>query len=100
MAEIKKNEAHEEEIFDQELKELMGDRYVDATVAPVQEAEEPCEEIRANPWATCKAAACLIAADALLMFMCLTGKIELAYGLAFLAVASAFFGAKVNDARV
>lgn len=42
----------------------------------------------------------LVAADALLMFMCLAGKIELAYGLVFLAAASAFFGAKVSNARV
>ncbi len=104
MVELKKNEdpneAHNEEIFDQELKNLMGDHYVDATVEPMKEADVTNEAPEASPWAMYKDAGCLVAADALLIFMCLADKIELAYGLVFLAAASAFLGAKVSNARV
>lgn len=96
MSEIKK-EVPDKEIFDQELKDLLGDHYVDATVEPVPEAVEP--EKKAD-WCRLKASACLLGADALLMFMCLADKIELAYGLVFLAAASAFLGAKVNNGRL
>lgn len=42
----------------------------------------------------------LVAVDTLAIFMCMADKIDLAYGLVFLAAASAFLGAKVNNARV
>lgn len=42
----------------------------------------------------------LVAADALLMFMCLADKIELSYGLVFLAAASAVLGGRVSHARL
>lgn len=42
--------------------------------------------------------AVLMAADALLIYMCMAGKIELAYGLVALAAASGFLGARVANA--
>lgn len=113
MKEIKKS-THDEWV-DKELQSVgvkFTDRTAEAEEVPVADIEAVAENdvltneeiIRHNR--RCRAlhvmtSACsLVAADALLMFMCLAGKIELAYGLVFLAAASAFFGAKVNDARV
>lgn len=111
MSEIKKNSVPDE-WMDEELQGL-GVKFIDRT----QEAEEvPAGEtaeydvltddeiIRHNR--RCRAGkilssmSCLVAADSLLIFMCLADKIELAYGLVFLAAASAFFGGKVNYARL
>lgn len=44
--------------------------------------------------------AALVAADGLLIFMCLADKVELSYGLVFLAAASAILGGRVNRARL
>lgn len=89
-----------EEVFDQDLQKMFGERYVDKTVQPEEQSVEEEPAAPAIHWGRIKAAGGLILADALLMFMCMTGKIELAYGLVFLATASAFFGAKMNNARV
>ena len=42
----------------------------------------------------------LAATDSLLIFMCLADKIELSYGLVFLAAASAILGGRVSHARL
>ena len=107
----KKQLPAQEELMDEELLKL-GVRYTDLT-QPQEEAEFPVAEhdmaedeylgAKATVGKAAKVLAnlgSLVAADALLMFMCMADKIELVYGLAFLAAASAFLGARVNNARL
>ena len=49
-----------------------------------------------HKWDVIGALGGLLSADVLLIFMCLAGKIELLYGLVFLAGASAFFGYRMK----
>lgn len=112
MSKIEKSQLPaQDELMDEELLKL-GVRYTDltrpqdGTEVPVADYDPAEEEHLGTKVRNGKAAkvlariGSLVAADALLMFMCLADKIELAYGLAFLAAASAFLGAKVNNARV
>lgn len=99
-----------EELVDNELIEI-GVKYTDRTKLPKKpeaEVQEECEsaeemqEIHAagkigKMMANISA---LVAADSLMIFMCMADKIELLYGLIFLAAASAFFGGKVRNAKV
>lgn len=114
MSEIKKNPIQDEWV-DEELQGLgvkFTDRTAEAKEVARAEAEEAAEYdvltdeeiIRHNR--RCRAvqvltsASSLVAADGLLIFMCLQDKIELVYGLVFLAAASAFFGGRVKYASL
>lgn len=108
MCEIeKKQPPKHEELMDEELLKL-GVRFTDRTKEIPENAEfEPMEDYTETPSVSysrvgrvASRLSVLVAADSLLMFMCLAEKIELAYGLVFLAAASAFFGARVSNARL
>lgn len=99
-----------DEMVDEELLSL-GVNYVDHTKdIPKDGAFYPVpdqmEEKVLKYWKKCRTkdiamAGCgLAAADSLLIYMCMTGKIELVYGLVFLAAASAFFGGRLHRACV
>lgn len=99
-----------DEMVDEELRGL-GVKFQDHTKdVPKGEAFFPVpdqmKEKVLEYWKKCRAkaiamAGCgLVAADGLLIYMCMTGKIELAYGLVFLAAASAFFGGRLHRACV
>lgn len=82
----------------------MGDykgRYVRKHAAPDGAGYQPATVRKPgkkkNPM---RSVAALVAADGLLIFMCLADKIELGYGLVFLAAASAILGGRVNHARL
>ena len=102
MGKYEKNHPAEDEMVDKELQDL-GVRFTDRTKEKA-EAEEPKQEKAQNQQGNFRAKlgnyATLVAADALMIYMCLTGKIELEYGLVALAAASAFLGGKVQNARV
>ena len=108
MCEIEKNQPPKhEELMDEELLKL-GVRFTDRTKEIPENAEfEPMEDDAETPSVSfsrvgrvASRLSTLVAADSLLMFMCMAEKIELAYGLVFLAAASAFFGARVSNARL
>lgn len=99
-----------DEMVDEELLGL-GVNYVDRTKdIPGDGAFYPVpdqmEEKVLKHWKKCRAKAIAMAgcglavADGLLIYMCMTGKIELVYGLVFLAAASAFFGGRLHRACV
>lgn len=90
-------------LMDEELLGL-GVRYEDRTAedagyaatAPAAEAARKTGKQKHN----LPAMAALVAADGLLIFMCLADKIELGYGLVALAWASAYLGGRANRARL
>ena len=88
------NTEMEEEIFDDELKAIFGDRYQDETI------KKKSEPNKAGAWDRIKVPAMLAAAAGMMFFMCWFGKIELPYGLAFLACFSAAFGHSLRKAGV
>lgn len=103
MSEIKKSTIPDE-MVDEELQSV-GVKFKDLTrehpEAECDPAEEAPEKVRSVSMGIGRAltALCgLVAADGLLIFMCTAHKIELIYGLVFLAAASAFFGGKVSRA--
>lgn len=101
----------QDEVVDAELQGL-GVKFRDRTQEKPEDAgfiqigakrlnEEALKRVRRYRVRLVATAGCgLAAADGLLIYMCMTGKIELIYGLVFLAAASAFFGGRVHRACV
>lgn len=85
------------EIFDEELKKILGDQYHERqlVVDGTADAEED-EQVQAAGgtafWNRVKAPVMLALADGLMFYMCLGGKIDQIYGMAFLACISMAFG--------
>lgn len=99
-----------DELVDDELQGL-GVKFKDHTEEIPRDAEfapvgDTGEAVMMKYWRRCRAkniaaAGCSLAAtDGLLIYMCMAGKIELIYGLVFLAAASAFFGGRLKRASV
>jgi hypothetical protein len=86
-----------DEMVDEDLQEL-GVRFTDRTKEIPRDASY--QKVRKRKKNDAPKLAALAAADGLLIYMCMAGKIELIYGLVFLAAASAFFGGRVNRACV
>jgi hypothetical protein len=87
-----------EEIFDEELQCLFGEKYQDVSAEPPAEAghepvqkEEGSTETRVR-WGRLRAGATLIVGVGLLFYMILGGKIDTAYGVLFTAGLSAACG--------
>lgn len=96
---IKEKEIHDPagDIFDEELKKLLGDQYHDrplimAEPADAEEFEQVQAEGGASFWNRVKAPVMLALADGLMFYMCLGGKIDQIYGMAFLTCISMAFG--------
>lgn len=91
-----------EEIFDEELKKLLGSHYHNQPLTLAQPDEEEYEQVQevgsGFGWGRVKAPVMLALADGLMFFMCMGGKIDLPYGLAFLACISAAFGHSLRKA--
>lgn len=101
MGKYERTPAPQDELMDEELLAL-GVKFTDRT-REIQEDAEYTSVIPAknrNLSRVLGNVCGLMAADSILIFMCLADKIELGYGLVFLAAASAFFGARVNNARI
>jgi hypothetical protein len=107
MGKYEKNPAPQDEWMDEELLAL-GVPFTDRTGETPENATDE-ETTRTDAAAPAKPRKLgrmmrnlcgLVAADGLLIFMCLADKIELSYGLVFLAAASAILGGRVNHARL
>lgn len=85
-----------DEVFDKELRQLLGNRYQDATAVPTEydqvADEEVPEEKSGISWGKARALGGLIAGVGLLLYMVANGKIDTDYGLVFTAVVSATCG--------
>jgi len=113
MCKTEKNQPpRQEELMDEELLKL-GVRFKDLTQTKNNSSEttatisdHAAEDFRSEKAKPGKLGAALIswsslvAADGLLIFMCLADKIELSYGLVFLAAASAILGGRASRARL
>lgn len=107
MGKYERNPVPQDEWMDKELLGV-GVSFTDRTgEAPENtEVREAAEQSAAVPAAPKKLGMImgnlcgLVAADGLLIFMCLADKIELSYGLVALAAASAILGGRVNRARL
>lgn len=105
MGKYEKNPGPQDEWMDEELLAL-GIPFTDRTCETSENAadEETTQTDAAAPEKPRKLGRMmgrlceLAAADSLLIFMCLAGKIELSYGLVFLAAASAILGGRVSRA--
>lgn len=107
MGKYERTPVPQDELMDEELLAL-GVKFTDRTgeVPEDTESDEYAEEAAVKPEKPRKlgrmmSSFCsLVAADSLLIFMCLANKIELGYGLVFLAAASAILGGRVNHASL
>lgn len=86
--------------FEDHTKEIPADAECEALEDVLTDAEILKHNRRCRAREILTAASGLVAADGLMIYMCMAGKIELLYGLVFLAAASAFFGGRVKYASL
>lgn len=80
-----------ENLIDEELRQVLGERYQgEMQKPPVTEYEELTGS--GNPWEKLKAFAGLILGNGLLVYMIMSGKIDLMFGVLFVAGVSAVSG--------
>ncbi|MBR2422586.1 MAG: hypothetical protein IKB09_09620 [Oscillospiraceae bacterium] len=112
MGKYERTPAPQDELMDEELLAL-GVKFTDQTqlekklreipVTAYNPTAEDVQIVKEKPGKIGRALinwSSLVVADALLMFMCLADKIELGYGLVFLAAASAILGGRASRARL
>lgn len=110
MGKYERTPAPQDELMDEELLAL-GVKFTDQTqvekklreipVTVVDPAAGDVQIVKAKPGKIGRAVinwSSLLAADSMLIFMCLADKIELGYGLVFLAAASAILGGRASRA--
>lgn len=99
MGKYERTPAPQDELMDEELLAL-GVKFTDRTREIPEDAEYTAviPAKNRNLGRVLGSVCGLMAADSMLIFMCLADKIELGYGLVFLAAASAILGGRASRA--